>query len=269
MNSSETKQILAKDLVVGWDPVHTICKIAELRIKPQTITVLCGPNGVGKSTLLKTIAVQIPAIGGSLSIDGADISTMDRKELARKLAYVPQFSESRRSLSVEEWVVMGRNPHQDWWSWSMSKKDQEQVELALTRTSCMQFRKQNIDTLSGGERQRVAIATALAQEPSYILLDEPTAHLDFRHQLELMDLLKQLAKEGLGILVVMHDLNLTARLADEVLLLKKLASAPSEIAACGPVDTVLTSSILQEVYGVEVNISNHNGVISYVPTRCT
>ena len=259
--------ISIKDLRVGWHDA-AVCNIASLELQRQRITVLCGPNGAGKSTLLKTIARQIQALNGEIRIDGKLASEMSSLEVAKRLAFVPQFIETRRSLSVEEWVTMGRNPHQQWWSWTCSPADRQKVDEALERTGCSQFRKSLIDELSGGERQRVLIATALAQEPAYMLLDEPTAHLDFRYQLELLDLLKQLRNEGLGILVVLHDLNLAARIADEVVLLKRNKEEGGSIAAVGTVKEVLSPEFLRAVYGVEMEIisTEDGGMQAYVAT---
>lgn len=253
MNNSSSAYITIKNLLVGWQ-ARAVCQISSLDLSKGSITVLCGPNGAGKSTLLKTIAKQVTALEGEIRIDAANLAEMSSLEVARRLAFVPQFLETRRSLSVDEWVTMGRNPHQQWWSWASSAADRKKVDEALARTSCTEFREKMIDELSGGERQRALIATALAQEPVFLLLDEPTAHLDFRHQLELLELLKQLRDEGLGILVVLHDLNLVSRIADQVILLKKEPDQPGKIAASGSVKDVLSADCLREVYGVEMEI---------------
>lgn len=228
-------------------------------------TVLCGPNGAGKSTLLKTLAAQIAPLQGDVLIDGIKMSEMDRRSIARKLAYVAQFNESRKNMTVEEFVFMGRNPHQDWWSWTQSKEDKDKVERALERTDCKDLRKSFLDNLSGGERQRVAIATALAQDPHYILMDEPTAHLDFHHQLELVELLDQLRSENIGILVALHDLNLAAKAADQIILLKRSKDKESTIAAQGKVAEVFTPEILADVYDVDVKIVQDNGTQNFIP----
>lgn len=252
---NETDSILLEDLKAGWQKANTICRIDKLELKRGSINVLCGPNGAGKSTLLKTIAGQIAPLGGKIFIGKSELKNKSVKEIAMELAFVPQFFECKRCLSVEEWVAMGRNPHQSWWSWTKSEKDREKIEEALKRTDCEKLRQSLVDALSGGERQRVLIAAALAQEPSYLLLDEPTAHLDFRHQLELLVLLKQLKEEGLGILLVLHDLNLTARIADQVVLLsKKNRNEPSTVQAAGAVQEVFTREILREVYSVEMEL---------------
>lgn len=251
----------------GWIDARPICRIDSLLLDRGATTVLCGPNGVGKSTLLKTLAAQIPPLQGEVLIDGTNLTQMDRKSIAKKLAYVAQFNETRKNLTVEEFVFLGRNPHQDWWSWTQSKEDREKVERALERTTCQDLRGNFLDNLSGGERQRVAIAAALAQDPSYILMDEPTAHLDFHHQLELLELLDQLRAEKIGILVALHDLNLAAKAADQIILLKKTKDAASTVAAQGKVSDVFTPEILADVYDVEVKIVQDDGTQNFIPVR--
>jgi iron complex transport system ATP-binding protein len=266
--SSVAGSITIKNLLAGFHSAKPICSVAALELRREAVTVLCGPNGAGKSTLLKTIANQIPPLSGEILIDGVSLPEMNRREAARRLAYVPQFAETRRSLTVSEWVALGRNPHQHWWSWRASAEDQAKIEDALRRTDCLSLRDKTIETLSGGERQRVLIATALAQEPAYMLMDEPTAHLDFRHQLELLDLFKSLKNEGLGILVVLHDLNLSARIADSVLMLKKDAEAPGYVRAEGSVANVFSHDILKDVYGVEMEVlSNADGSLTSFVAR--
>lgn len=262
---TEKSCLEARLLEVGFAN-RIVCRLDELKIKCGSIVVLCGPNGVGKSTLLKTIANQIPALSGDISINGRSIKEMSRREFAALLAYVPQFQETRRSLSVEEWVGLGRNPHQQWWSWQESSLDRQCIETAMQKTDVFSFRKTLVERLSGGERQRVLVATALAQEPSFLLLDEPTAHLDFRHQLELLELLVQLKQEGLAVLVVLHDLSLVSRIADQVVLLKKERDS-GILAASGKVADVLSRENLRQVYGVEMQIlkSEDGSLLSYIP----
>lgn len=260
--------IVMHNLKVGFQK-QIVCEIESAEVQRAQITVLCGPNGAGKSTLLKTIAKQIPAIEGTVSISGVALNELTELQLAKQLAFVPQFVETRRSLSVHEWVSLGRNPHQHWWSWEWTSEDKKKVDESLERTNCLSLKNKLIDELSGGERQRVLIATALAQEPDYMLLDEPTAHLDFRHQLELMDLLKQLKGEGLGILLVLHDLTLTARIADDVMLLQKNSGSTGTLKAKGEVNAVLSQESLRQVYGVDMEIvSTADGELtSYVATK--
>jgi iron complex transport system ATP-binding protein len=204
---------------------------------------------------------------------------MDARSFARMVAYVPQLISVPQPMTVEEMVSLGRNPHQKWWSWESSADDREAINFALKQTELDQLRQRPVNGLSGGERQRAAIAMALAQKTRFILLDEPTAHLDFRHQLQLLDLLKQLRSIGLGILIVLHDLSLTARLADTVVLLGKPKTTntqappndtqPSIVARSGDPAEVFDSETLRQVYDVDVAIFKDaaTGMVSYMPAK--
>jgi iron complex transport system ATP-binding protein len=243
----------ATDLSVGWSS-QAVAQLPDFSLSQGQVVVLAGPNGAGKSTALKTFARQIKPLGGSITIGGNDCFAMESKQFARHVAYVPQILDPPHELTVYELVSLGRNPHQPWWSWQTSQDDRAAVQDALEKTGTWELRKQLVKTLSGGERQRAFVAMAVAQKPDFMLLDEPTAHLDFKHQLELVSLLNNLKSNGLGMLVVLHDLNLTARLADEVVLLKRDGSAPSVVAASGPPSNVLTHETIKAVYEVDVLI---------------
>lgn len=258
----------AKNLSVGWQN-KAVAQIKELRLDSGKIVVLAGPNGAGKSTVLKCLARQMHPLSGSIKLGEREINQLSAKEFAQAVGYVPQTLDQLRHLSVYEWVSLGRNPYQNWWSWANNDSDKDVVENVLHKTGSWELRNKMMDGLSGGERQRVLIATALAQEPRFLLLDEPTAHLDFRHQLELVQLIRELKDHSLGILLVLHDLNLMSRLADEIVLLKTDIGGLSEIAACGNVSQALTPEILRKVYQVEVQIfeDKQNGLTSYLPSR--
>lgn len=257
-----------RSLKVGYGG-KVIADVSDLAFNSACVTVIAGPNGAGKSTLLKSLVRQQRPLSGSVLFDGKDIFAMSESEFARKVAYVPQLVSSTRQLSVYEWAALGRNPHQNWWSWRMSQADEEAVRLALERTGSWELKDRIVDTLSGGERQRVYISMALAQQTRYLILDEPTAHLDFRHQLELSDLLRQLASEGLGVIIVLHDLNLIARLADQVVFLKQGSDKTSTVVSSGAKDKILERNTLRKVYEVEVEIllDAERGVSGFVPTR--
>lgn len=260
--------IAATDLIVGWQ-TRTIAKVPSLTVSPGSIIVVAGPNGAGKSTLVKTLARQIAPLSGQIAIDGTDVTTFSAAAFARRVAYVPQMINMLQDLTVRELVQLGRNPHQSWWSWKASDADAEAVAGALERTGTTHLRSHFLSSLSGGERQRAAIAMALAQSASFILLDEPTAHLDFKHQLELSDLIKSLAAQGIGLLLVLHDLNLMSRVADQILFLKKGAAEFSTPTAYGGADAVLRTEILRDVYDVEVQVFTDpiSGQQNFVPTR--
>jgi iron complex transport system ATP-binding protein len=244
------KTILStENLAIGFAS-GVVAKDIDLVVEAGEILVIAGPNGVGKSTLSKTIARLIEPLAGAVKIDGVSIKQLGTQEFARKVAYVSQIPDAITQLTVAQLVTLGRNPHQKWWQWQGSEKDQQIVETVLASTALSDLKDKLVDNLSGGERQRVYVAVALAQQPNFLILDEPTAFLDFKHQLELIDLLKSLSAQGIGIIMVLHDLNLTRRLASKVLLMQKNENAPGTIKALGATDKVLSANLLQEVFNV-------------------
>jgi iron complex transport system ATP-binding protein len=263
-----SKELRAENLHVGWGKT-VVAVLSELKIEPGEAVVLAGPNGVGKSTAVKTLARQVLPLSGRATVDGADLATMSSREFARQIAYVPQIIEAPRTMLVHEMVQLGRYPHQTWWSWESSPADRAAVEAAMHATEVYDLRERPVTLLSGGERQRVAIAMALAQQTPFVLLDEPTAHLDFKHQMQLLQLISKLREEGLGLLLVLHDLNLISRIADQVVLLEKPTDAPSSIAASGSAHEVLTEEILRRVYEVTVAIhrDGQTGITTYTPLQ--
>jgi len=265
MNS---EQLIAENLTVGFGKEPVISGV-NIVLAAGQIVVLVGPNGAGKSTLVKTLARQLTPISGTVMLNGTAIWQMTPAKFASAVAYVPQSLEPAQQLTVEEIVMLGRNPHQPWWQWYGSEKDKEAVERALNATHMASHRKKYLSQLSGGERQRASIATALAQEPSFMLLDEPTSHLDFRHQLDLVSLLKQLKANGIGCLIVLHDLNLIARLADTIVLLRSGDQRTGTVAMVGAPDSVLTRDNLLSVFDVDLQIFKDpvSGELFYNPTH--
>ena len=187
---------------------------------------------------------------------------MRADQFARKVAFVPQSIEQDIRLTIEDYVSLGRSPHQRWWQWQQSECDRSVVESVLESTELLDLRKRPLAQLSGGERQRAAIAIALAQKPAFLLLDEPTAHLDFKHQAELIKLLIDLKRE-LGLVIVLHDLTAAALLADKVLLLKTNKNGPNSVAALGAPQDVLRPEVLEHVFEVNFAVSENNGKQHY------
>lgn len=263
-----SRVLQARELQVGWlaCPVATL---NELTVKEGEVVVLAGPNGAGKSTAVKTLARQVVPLSGSVTIDGVNLLAMSHRDFARHVAYVPQIIEPPKAILVRDMVMLGRYAHQAWWSWETSPDDRAAAEEAMKATEIMDLRDRTVSLLSGGERQRVAVAMALAQQTPFLLLDEPTAHLDFKHQMQLLNLVARLKAEGLGLLLVLHDLNLISRVADRVVLLEKPAGAPSSIAASGAANDVLTEEILQRVYEVAVAIHRDakTGLTTFTPLQ--
>jgi len=212
-----------------------------------------GPNGSGKTTLLKCINMILRPESGTVFIDGQDASKLSRRDIARKVGLVPQSSPVLFPFTVLDVVLMGRIPHLDEFMGKETQRDLEIVEKVMALTDTQHLANRLIDELSGGELQKVIIARALAQEPSIMLLDEPTLHLDINHQLEIMELVRKLAKNrGLTAIVVSHDLNLAARFCDRLLLLNS-----GKIFAIGPPREVLTPEKIGEVYHINVKV-NYN-----------
>jgi len=213
---------------------------------------ILGPNGSGKSTLLKIMDGILTPREGRATMDGRDIGTMSRRDIARRAAVVPQDYTGIFTFTAREIVLMGRSPHLDPWSFE-GKRDHEIVSRVMAQTDTQGFADRSLDQLSGGERQRVLIARALAQEPRVMLLDEPTAFLDIRHQVEIMNILKLLNKEeGLTVLAVTHDINLASLYCDRIILLNG-----GTIHAEGPPAEVMTADNIEAVYGLPVVSGSH------------
>lgn len=218
---------------------------ASLRIVPGYLTAIIGPNGSGKSTLLRALAGLWPVAEGEVILGQKPIQAMPRREVARLVAFVPQDTRIDFAFTVREIVAMGRHPHRGRFA-PESAKDRAAVDLALERCDVSHLRERASNTLSGGERQRVLIARSLAAQPSIILLDEPTASLDIEHALDILELCRELSKDGHAVGLAMHDLNAVARYADTVALLHN-----GRITSTGTVGEVLTASAFETVFGVQ------------------
>ncbi len=215
----------------------------SLELNASEIVAVCGPNGVGKSSLIKCISLILNA-RGRICIDGRDIKKMNKRDLARKIGYVPQYIPNVFSLTVFEMVLMGRRPHLGWKS---SRTDRKKVVEALSLMGIEALAMRDFNELSGGQQQKVIIARALAQEPDILLMDEPTSNLDLKHQLEVMALVRKLAAtQSISAIMALHDLNLAARYADRIIVMKG-----GQIFCQGDAGTVLTPANIQSVYGVK------------------
>lgn len=238
MSSDSAPLLLVEHLDCGY-PKRPVLRDVSFELHRGEILVLLGANGSGKTTLLKAIVRSVPAPPRTIFIQGEPLSSLSDRELALRVAYVPQQTYSVFDYTAREVVLMGRLAHSD--GLFETAHDHEVAEQAMRDADCLEFADRPITELSGGEAQRVMIARALAQEATIFLLDEPTAHLDVRHQASTRSLMRSLAASGRGILVAVHDLSYAASIGDRALLLVKGA-----LAASGPVAKVLASPHLCE-----------------------
>ncbi|AGB42205.1 ABC-type cobalamin/Fe3+-siderophore transport system, ATPase component [Halobacteroides halobius DSM 5150] len=243
MDNLETKSLV---LSYGEEPI-----IDDLNIKiPKgKITVFIGSNGCGKSTLLRSLARLLKPKKGAVLLDGEKINNLSTKEVAKRLAILPQSPLTPEGLTVFELVKQGRYPYQNWLQ-QWSQEDEKMVNKALEATKMTSLADRSVDSLSGGQRQRGWIAMTLAQATDTILLDEPTTYLDLAHQVEILDLLHDLNKEeDRTIIMVLHDLNLACRYADHIIAIKD-----KNVYTQGKPKEVVNAQMVREVFGMESEI---------------
>lgn len=206
------------------------------------LTAVVGPNGSGKSTLVRALLGRLPTASGDILIDGQLAAAMHRRDLARKVAVVTQREELAFPVSVRDYVSLGRYSHRSLFS-TDSPGDNAAVVSAMRSAGVETLAARSVDELSGGEWQRVRLARALAQDTGAIVLDEPTTFLDIGHEMAVFELLHRLARGGLAVLLVSHQLNLVARFADHIVLLHRGA-----VAASGGAEQVMCAEVLERVY---------------------
>jgi iron complex transport system ATP-binding protein len=235
----------ARDLAIGHD-TRVLGAGYTLALRPGTVLALLGPNGAGKSTLVRTLLGLLPPLAGAVELDGRPMSALRERERARAIAWVPQHAAGGFDWSVRDLVMMGRTAHAGLLG-APTAADRAAVDEALDRLGLVALADRPLSQLSGGECQLALIARALAQQARYVLLDEPTASLDFGNQARVLREIRRLAEAGLGVLFSTHDPNHALRAADEALLLR--AGRPLAI---GPVARVLDAAALEALYGVPV-----------------
>jgi len=218
---------------------------------PRMVAVV-GPNGAGKSTLLGILAGLRPGFTGQCLYGGRDVRRWGRREFAAQVSFVPQSLRLEFPFSAEQVVLMGRTPHGD--GLFESDQDRDAVAQAMSLTDTLEFRSRDFRSLSGGERQRVVLASALAQRPAALLLDEPTTFLDLKHQVSIYSILREQCRGGLLVVAVTHDLNLAAAFSDRVVVLSR-----GRVVADATPGEVITPGTLMEVFGVEACISQGPG----------
>jgi iron complex transport system ATP-binding protein len=227
-------------------------------VQPGELLAILGPNGVGKTTLLKCINAMHRPDDGAILVEGADVLRLSPPEIALSVGYVAQRSEAAR-LTVFDAVLMGRKPHI---RWRVSEEDLKIVDAALKRLDLNALSLRHLDNLSGGELQKVAIARALVQEPKLLLLDEPTSALDLKNQMDILTMIRRVVDEHrIGAVMTMHDLNTALRFAHKFLFLKE-----GKIFATGPVHDI-EPDMVGDVYGLPVEIHHIQGRPMVVPVQ--
>jgi len=245
-------RLAARDLSFTYGEMPVL-RAVDLEVEPGEIVGVVGPNGSGKTTLLKIFAGILRNYTGRVTVGGTEVRNVPPKDLARRVAVVPQETVTGLPFTALEVVLMGRHPHLRGLAFE-SELDVEIARKALERTGAAPLASRNIQRLSSGERQRVIFARAIAQEAGAILLDEPTSFLDIRYQVEIYDLVRQLAvEEGLVALTVLHDLNLAAEYCDRIYLLKE-----GGVFAEGVTDEVLTWTNLTSVFESDVYVDTND-----------
>lgn len=237
---------------------RTVVHGAEIELRPGAVTALLGPNGSGKSTLLRSLARLHRPDAGSVTLaddggeDATDALALHPKDFARRVTLLSQSHPTPSGVTVRDVVAYGRHPYRGRFR-SADDDGPRAIAHAMDVTGVAEMAERGVDELSGGELQRVWLATCLAQDTGVLLLDEPTTYLDLRYQVELLDLVRDLATEhGVAVGVVLHDLNQAAAVADHVVVLHR-----GEVRASGPAARVLTSELLTEVYGIRVDVTTH------------
>ncbi|MBT2391154.1 ABC transporter ATP-binding protein [Streptomyces sp. ISL-1] len=243
-------RLTARELTLAYED-RTVVHELELAVPDGQVTVIVGPNACGKSTTLRALGRLLKPRGGAVLLDGQELAKIPTKRIAQSIGLLPQSPVAPEAITVADLVSRGRQPHQHWWQ-QWSREDERAVTDAMERTDVQSLAERPVDELSGGQRQRVWIAMALAQETDLLLLDEPTTYLDIAHQVEVLDLVRQLAhptpigSRGRTVVAVLHDLNQAARYADHLVAMKS-----GRIVAEGHPKDIVTADLVREVFGLD------------------
>lgn len=240
-----------QNITIGYGEAEVV-KNVSFRLREKQTLAIVGANGAGKTTLLKSLNANLPLKKGEIMLDGKNLEDYSRREIAREIAVVAQETETKFPVSVSEFILAGRFAHGNAFGWE-TESDLQIARDVLAMCDLEKFENRLMNELSGGERQRVLFARALATQAKILLLDEPTANLDFAHQALMFRLVRERCKScNAAAVIITHDLNLASEFADEILLLKN-----GEIVAKGAPEAVLTAKNLREVFAVEVLLDAH------------
>ena len=248
-----------RDLAVRFGNTEAVRDLS-LEVANDEWVMLIGPNGAGKTSVLRALCGLLP-FDGDARVDGRDVRTFGRRELARLIAFVPQNPATPSELTVAEYVLLGRTPHLGYLGVD-GRRDRRAVAHALERLDLFPFAERGLGSLSGGELQRVVLARALAQEAPILLLDEPTTSLDLGRQQQALELIDSLRSDGLTVLSTMHDLTLAGQYADRLVLLDR-----GTVVAEGAPKEVLSAANLAAYYGASVRIVSDDAGLFVLPTR--
>lgn len=247
-------------IAAAYEPKAPVLRGIDARFEAGRFTAVIGPNGSGKSTLLSCVARQLP-FTGRVDLDGTDVQRMPRRAFAQQVAFLPQSPFAPEGVSVRGLVERGRTPYRHAFT-PLSRTDHRAVDDSIDRLSLGSLAQCTLTDLSGGQRQRAWLALVLAQDTPVLLLDEPTAFLDLAHQADLLALCRSLATEGRTVIAVLHDLNLAAAFADDLLVIEQ-----GRVSAFGAPHKVLTAEMLAKVYGLKAEIipDPHTGAPVVLP----
>ncbi len=252
--SDQTHVIEAHDLRFGYRGRREVLRGVSIRAAAGRFLCVLGPNGSGKTTLLRCLLGLLDASSGRVVVDGKDLGSYSAREQARLMAYVPQAPRSAFAFSVRELVLMGRFAHVGALGLA-GKADLDVANAAMEMTDTLAFADRTLSELSGGEAQCAMVARALAQQPSVMLLDEPTSHLDIRNQLKIYQMMQRLAHDWrMAVVCVSHDVNLASRFADELVLIRD-----GQVMSAGAPASVICREVLGAVYGVEIDLIDSPG----------
>jgi iron complex transport system ATP-binding protein len=240
-----------KDIRHGFKESDWTLRISSLEFFSGEVFSIIGPNGSGKSTLLRLASGVLKPLDGTVLLNGKNVFELKRRSVARYLGYLPQETVSLYDLTVEEVVRMGRYPHTQGFG-TLRKSDNAVIQECLDLTELIPLKKRPLSKLSGGEKKRAFLASVLAQKPDILLLDEPTSALDVHHQIQFFRLLQNLSSEGMGVVVVTHDINLASLFSDRLMLLSE-----GEPVVSGPPAEVLSAATVHSVYGEEILMGFH------------